>query len=223
MSYPIMKELSKGILVTIRLIKVILPSNFPKRNALHIVIKFGDSVWDSTAETENSSRIHWRKSHTFEISEISPMYIGVFYKKNIFIAKEFSSCVVKSENFSSKKGVKYTELYEQEQKLTIFWTYVIEEDKKGENKEYVRLINEIEAEREEIKYKKNKVENKLRIIKEKRIESNKEFVSILSHRIQHSLELSDIEQERGVRKNSITESRRFHAQDIDIIDEILDY
>ena len=104
------------------------------------------------------------------------MHIGVFYKKNIFIANEFSSCSVKSENFSSKKGIKYTELYSEGQKLTIFWAYVIEEDKKGENKEYTKMINEIEAEREEVKYKKYKIENKLRMIKEKRYEGNKELV-----------------------------------------------
>ena len=70
---------------------------------------------------------------------------------------EYCSCIVKTESFSRKKGVKYSEMQNFSEKVSVFWAYVIEENKKVENLSLLKLINEIEAEREEVKYYKNKM------------------------------------------------------------------
>ena len=95
------------------------------------------------------------------------MHFGLFYKNRLFNMNEYCSCIVKTESFSRKKGVKYSEMQNFSEKVSVFWAYVIEENKKVENLSLLKLINEIEAEREEVKYYKNKMKIKLMKIKEK--------------------------------------------------------
>ena len=180
MSLPLNKEVPKSLLVTIRIIKLILPLNFPK-NIPSIVIKFGKNTWHSSKPLEDSHKITWKLSHTFEIPEIIPMYIGVFYKSGLFSESEYSSCVVKSENFSSKKGIKYTELLNENEKATIFWTYIIEEDRKFENNEMLKLLNEVEVEREEVRYYKYNIQIKLLKLKKKSITCKEELKHFMRH------------------------------------------
>lgn len=213
-------ESMRNVIVTIRVIKVLLPKSFNEKKPI-LIINFGKESWRSSRD-ECSLKINWKQSHTFEIDEVCHMYIGVFYKKNLFKESEFCSCIVKSENFSAKKGIKFTEIGQYPDKLTVFWTYVIEETRKGENTDLLVLINEVEAEREEVKYKKSKVEERLRRIKGKRYECKKNIKNLQSnfHPILGILAMKTSDFNSQAKRS---ESRRLHSQGIDIIDEISDY
>ena len=50
--------------------------------------------------------------------------------------------------------------------MTVCWAFYTEENRKGHQYEYLKLINEVEAEREEVKYFKNKIRGKLMRVKE---------------------------------------------------------
>ncbi|OMJ83839.1 hypothetical protein SteCoe_15138 [Stentor coeruleus] len=180
MSLPLSKEFPRSLLLTIRIIKLILPSCFPKANA-HLIIKIGNFSWDSIKPYQDNEKTSWKTSHTFEVSEISPMYIGVFYKSGFFSETEFCGCTVKTENFKGRKGIKYTEVGYDDQKAKMFWTFIIDEEKNHENLEMQKLINEVEAEREEIKYRKNRIRAKMLSIKEKRKACKDEIMNLVQN------------------------------------------
>lgn len=179
MSLPLSKETPRGLLLTIRIIKLILPSSFPKINP-QIVVKFGDLSWNSAKSYQESKKISWKLGHTFEIPEICPMYIGVFHKSGFFTETEFCACTVKTENFKGRKGIKYTEIGHDEHKAKMFWVFVTEEEK-HENLDLQKLINEVEAEREEIKYRKNRIRIKMQNVKGKRKACMEETINLIQN------------------------------------------
>ena len=155
MSSPQITESSKGLLVTIRIISLELP-RLQYKNIPHIETRFGNSIWISSKTTEYSSKIHWSQNHTFDLPEILPLQFKVFHKTVFFKEVEIGNCVIKAETFSGKKGTRISELLNKEgAKITIVWGFVIDEERKNECEDYVKLINEVEVEREEIKYYKN--------------------------------------------------------------------
>ena len=159
-------DCSKGYMISLKIIKIILPTDFPK-NFLHIVVKFGNLIWNSVKSFESAESIHWQMTHTFDLFEIVPMYIGMFYKSSIFQETEYCSYVVSSNIFSNKKGVRLTEIKKDCQRIKILWAYSIDEDRKSETDNLCKLINEIEVEKEEIRHAKNALRGKINKLKEK--------------------------------------------------------
>lgn len=100
------------------------------------------------------------------------MYIGISYKTGIFTSKEYCNMTLNPEIFSSKKGIRFTDILnsndetQNSQKVTVMWSFHTEENRKCEQFEYLKLINELEAERESVKFFKNKIKNKLQRVKE---------------------------------------------------------
>lgn len=166
MSLPIITEGSLGYILTIRVIKVILPQNFPSRTP-HLAFKIGLAEWRTSKTQDDPSCIHWEASYTFELPELFPVNIKIAYTPGLFKENEYCSCVVNSDIFTSKKGVRFTEMVIQGQRVKVIWAYVIEEDRKVENYEFLKLINEVEAEKEEVKYSKDRIKSKLAKLKEK--------------------------------------------------------
>ena len=109
------------------------------------------------------------------------MTISLCYKSGFFSDTEFSSCLIKTEIFSSHKGIVCSELVNEIGKVQVFWIFVVEEDKKGENFEFLKMINEVEAEREEIKFCKNKTLQKLKNVKAKRKMCKEEMNSLIQN------------------------------------------
>lgn len=180
MSSPQITENSKGLLLTLRIIRLDLPQALTK-SILHIESTFSSFLWLSAKHPENHSKVHWSQSHTFELSELLPLHFRVFHKSGFFKEIEIGNCSVNLETFSSKKGIRISEVFTKDKgKITIIWGFVIDEDKKNENEEYLKLINEVEAEREEIKYYKNKVKGKLWKVKEKSRNCKEQLRKILT-------------------------------------------
>lgn len=166
MSLPLTPEGSLGYILTLRIIKVLLPSNFPSHSP-RLTFKIGSSEWLTTKTQDDPTSIHWEKNHTYDIPELLPMTIKITYTTRFFKDNEYCSCVVNSETFTSKKGIRFTEMVIQGQRVKIIWAFVIEEDRKVENAEFIRLINEVEAEKEETRYYKGHIKSKLAKLKEK--------------------------------------------------------
>ena len=179
MSVPYSKDPNTGHLITIRLLKSVFPPNFP-RTQTTLTLKFLHNAWKSSKSLE-TSKIHWKQSHTFDLSHISPMTISLSYKSGFFSDTHYSSCQIKAEVFSSRKGIICSELLNELGKVQVFWIFVLEEEKKGENLEYLKMINEVEAEREEIKFCKNKTLQKLKNVKNKRKMCKEEMNSLIQN------------------------------------------
>ena len=163
MSLP--AEPSKGILLTIRIIKVLLPDHV----ALHspsLTLKIGGFTWQVYKSHDFSQSSFWNQSHTFELPDLLPMFLGISYKSGLFKTKECCSTTVNSDIFSCKKGVRFTEIVNSNEKVNVLWGFYSEENRKGEQHEFLKLINEVEVEREQVKYLKNKVKAKLQRVKE---------------------------------------------------------
>ena len=158
-------EPSKGILLTVRIIKVLLPDHVASHSPC-LTVKIGGFTWQVYKSHDFTQSSHWKQSHTFELPETLSMYIGISYKSGLFKTKEYCSCTVNSEIFSSKKGIRFTEIVNSDEKVTVCWAFYTEENRKGHQYEYLKLINEVEAEREEVKYFKNKIKGKLMRVKE---------------------------------------------------------
>ena len=76
--------------------------------------------------------------------------------------------MIKSKTFNTKKGTRISEIFTKEgAKITIVWGFVMDEERRNECEDYLNLIHEVEAEREEIKYYNNKIRLKLLKVKEK--------------------------------------------------------
>ena len=155
------------------------PPNFP-RTQTTITLKFLNSSWKSSKPLE-SSKIHWKQSHTFDLPHLCPLTISLSYKSGFFSDTEYSSCLIKTENFSSRKGIICSELLNETGKVQVFWVFILDEEKKGENLDYLRMINEVEAEREEIKLCKNKTLQKLRNVKTRRKMCKEEMSSLIQN------------------------------------------
>lgn len=180
MSLSIPAEPSKGILLTIRIIKVYLPDHVASHSP-NLTIKIGGFTWQAHKSHDFSQSSHWNQSHTFELPDTLPMHISISYKSGIFKTKECCSCTVNSDIFSSKKGVRFTEIVNLNEKVNFLWGFYNEETRKGEQSEYLKLINEIEAEREQVKYFKNKIKSKLVRVKEKSRSYKDQLKSLLSN------------------------------------------
>ncbi|OMJ69143.1 hypothetical protein SteCoe_33205 [Stentor coeruleus] len=166
MSLSITPEGSLGYILTLRIIKVLLPPNFPSHSP-RLTFKIGSSEWLTTKTQDDPTSIHWEKTHTYDLPELHSMSIKVTYTTRLFKDNEYCSCVVNSETFTTKKGIRFTEMVIQDQRVKIIWAFVIEEDRKVENAEFIRLINEVEVEKEEIRYYKGCIKSKLAKLKEK--------------------------------------------------------
>lgn len=180
MSLSIPSEPSKSILLTIRIIKVFLPEHVAS-NSPCLTVKVGGFTWQVYKSHDFSQSSHWDQSHTFDLPETLPMHISVSYKSGLFKSKECCSCTVSPEIFSSKKGVRFTEIVNSNEKVTVLWGFYSEENRKGEQCEYLKLINEIEAEREQVKYFKNKIKAKLVKVKEKSRNYKDQLKNLLSN------------------------------------------
>jgi hypothetical protein len=109
------------------------------------------------------------------------MTITISYKSGFFSESEFSSCLIKTEIFTTRKGVICSEVINEGLKVQVFWIFVVEEEKKGENLDFLKLVNEVEAEREEVKFIKNKTLQKLRSVKAKRKMCKEEMNSLIQN------------------------------------------
>jgi hypothetical protein len=179
MSVPYGKDSNTGHLITIRLLKSIFPLNFPKTQTT-ITVKFPSLQWKTSKNLE-TNKIHWKQSHSFDLPELSPMTITISYKSGFFSESEFSSCLIKTEIFTTRKGVICSEVINEGLKVQVFWIFVVEEEKKGENLDFLKLVNEVEAEREEVKFIKNKTLQKLRSVKAKRKMCKEEMNSLIQN------------------------------------------
>ena len=171
MSLGIPLEGSKGILLSVRIIKVLLPPHVASHSPC-MTIKVGGYTWQVYKSHDFSQSSHWNQTHTFELPETLPMYIGISYKSGLFKSKEYCSSTLNPEIFSSRKGIRFTEFVstnedsQSNDKVTVMWAFYTEENRKCEQYEYLKLISELEAEREVVKYLKNKLKGKLQRVKD---------------------------------------------------------
>lgn len=179
MSFPVSKDSNSSYLVTIRLVKSIFPPDFPKTQVT-VTIKFNEVQW-KTSKILDSSKIHWKQAHSFEVSELSQMSISLSFKSGFFSETEYSRAAIKPGTFTSRKGHQCTELSNSVNKIQLFWVFVIEEYKRCESIDYLKLINEIEAEREELKLSKHKILQKLKQVKNKRRACKEEMNSLIQN------------------------------------------
>ena len=166
MSLPLPPEPSNGIILTIKIIKAQLPESIFSSSP-SIAVKLGSLTWQTYKPQNAQEKNDWNKTHTFELSEVANMRFTVNYKTGIFKESELCSTELCCDVFSSKKGVRYTEIVNLNAKVVIIWGFFIEENRKVENYEYLKMINEVEVEREEVKFFKNKIRAKLERVKEK--------------------------------------------------------
>jgi len=181
MSLPTSKDTHFGYLVTVRLVKSTFPPNFPKTQVT-ISTKLNNTLW-KTSKFLDSHKIQWKQAYSFEVSDLNQlsMSISISYKSGFFSETTFSHTSINSETFTSPKGLQCTELQNSTQKIQLFWVFIIEDYKKAENSEYLKLINEIEAEREELKFHKNRTLQKLKQVKNKRRACKEELNSLIQN------------------------------------------
>ncbi|OMJ70682.1 hypothetical protein SteCoe_31269 [Stentor coeruleus] len=162
----IITESNNGLLFTVRLFNLIFSSSTNKVIP-YIEVTFGNTSWTTTKNQEACGKVYWGNSHTFEANEIQHLTFRVFFKSGFFRETDIGSCVVKAETFVSRKGTLMSEIVPNNgSRILITWGFIME-DRQYESEECLRLINEVEAEREEIKYFKSKLKQKLQQIKEK--------------------------------------------------------
>jgi hypothetical protein len=178
MSLSLSPEPSKGLLLTIRIIKVLLPDHVASHSP-SLTLKIGGFTWQVSKSHDFSQSTYWNKSSTFELPDFLPMFLGISYKSGLFKTKEFCSTTVNSEIFSSKKGVRFTEIVNSNEKVNVLWGFYSEENRKGD--EFLKLISEVEAEREQVKYLKNKVKAKLQRVKESSKSYKEQLKNLLSN------------------------------------------
>ena len=209
---PQIIDSSKGLLVTLRIISVTITPTLWKYIP-YVEAKFNNVTWVSSTNTEGSSRTRWSQNHTFELSEISPLQYRVYYKSGFFKEIELGTCVTKVEGFNSKKGIRVSEILNKEgTKIIIVWSFAIEEDKKNDCEDYLKLINEVEAEREETKYNKNKVKAKLLKIKEKGKQCKEQLRRIMLSMDPMTELYQDKEKLSNDRASIITERKKIDSQ-----------
>ncbi|OMJ83642.1 hypothetical protein SteCoe_15368 [Stentor coeruleus] len=214
MSLPIIPENSLGYILAIRIIKVLLPSNFPSHSP-RLTLKIGSSEWFTTKTQDDPTSIHWEKTYIYDLSELSPMSIKISFTTKLFKDNEYCSCIVNSETFTTKKGIRFTEMVNQGQRVKIIWAFVIEEDRKIENAEFIRLINEVEVEKEEIRYYKNRIKTKLAKLKEKSTVCKEQLRNLVQN-FEPILE-SDCDKNDGEVMSIAAERKKIYSQANDML------
>jgi C2 domain len=201
----------KELIVTVRVISLDF-GLVTHKGHVNLEAKMGSATRSSSKTIESSSKTHWKQNYTFEVGDLMPLEIRLYYKSHFFKEVNIGNCIIPTEIFDTKKAIRVSDIFNKENlKITMVWAFCIEENK-YENLDYLKLINEIETEREETKYYKNKIREKLFKIKEKS-KKCKEKLQKLMNSLEFQLESNqDIDKIYNTRALVIAERKLIDAK-----------
>ena len=194
-------ENARGVLVSVRVVKAHLTINIAKVGKMNprVRVDCGDQSWYS--RTANSMHVHpcWGQSHTFELNELAPISITVQHKGLIFAPQDIGSCYIKAEFLNSGKKIGWWELLHQNEVCGRLLVCLLAEEEK-EPVEYAKYINEIELEKEEVKFFKRQYVQKLseakKKIKKQREQLKQVFEKVTPLATEESEDESDSQEEK---------------------------
>lgn len=140
------------VLLSVRVIEAKLETNVAKIGSMNPRVQVdccGQSWVSKTANNMHKNPV-WHQTHTFELNEVSPVTVSVQHKNFFLGTYEIGSCCIKAQDLNFRKKVGWWSLTCNGEAVgEILLGYYSEE--KEPNK-YSKLINEVELQKEEVKF-----------------------------------------------------------------------
>ncbi|CAG9320316.1 unnamed protein product [Blepharisma stoltei] len=165
------KETQQTIYLTIRLIEAKFENNVVRLGKMspYAEIRHGEQIWKSQAAAGQHLSPHWNQSCTFISKSLFPLEIRFLHKSRIFSDVEIAKITINIDQSTRKKGASWWNLAEGSGRVLLCFIWDLAEEMRNSGVDYKKLIQEVELEKEEVKFYKKKTQQKLWNLK---IESN---------------------------------------------------
>jgi hypothetical protein len=179
MSSTQVTESARGQTLSIRVVKALLSVSVAKFGKMspRVEVRYGAQRWKTSVSYEDTHP-RWHEGFTFEPSEIHPLELRVVHKALILGDVEVGTCRIEPEEIADGKTIAWWPLHATQGRVgSVLLCFALEDDKKYEavgtselKEEYLKKLDQLELEREELEYYKRKYKQKAeKCNREKRI------------------------------------------------------
>lgn len=156
-------EVSKKLYFSIRVINAVPTVNHKDLLKIKPKVRVLCNLqrWEIKPQEVSYKKLSYHQTHTFELYDIFPITIQIFKKNFLYNEQIYGECTVKSVKYKQTKKVGWVEVTKQGEKVAdLLLGYLFEDERHPKSPNYEVRVNEVELEKEEVKFHKNQVKKK---------------------------------------------------------------